>query len=240
VIVLARPLLLCALALALPQGLAAQTAAVQVVPGERIVARALAALVDRSAGVEGSLEWEPVGIAPDSRIPEGHYELRVGEMHGAWPRRRIGVPVQLWVDGRLAQSRVIWFSGHWWREALVYAQDAKAGQHAHPELARRQRTDSAGIEIIGSEDMGWIEGLRLKKPVRAGQPVHRSDFENVPMVARNDRVRVAVKVGGVHLQTTGVAGEEGAVDDLIRVLPQGAERSVLARVVARNEVKIEH
>ena len=238
--ILPRHLLLCVLALTLPQSLVAQTAAVQLVPGERIVARALSALVDRSAGMKGTLEWRPVGIAPDSRIPEGHYELRVGEMHGAWPRRRIGVPVQLWVEGRLAQSRVVWFSGHWWRDALVYAHDAKAGQDAHASLTELKKIDSAGIEIIDSEDMSWTDGLRLRKPVRRGQPVHRSDFESAPMVARNERVRVAVNVGGVHLLTTGVAGEEGAMDEVIRVLPQGAERSVQARVVARNEVKIEH
>lgn len=235
-----RYLLLCVLVLVLPQTLAAQTAAVQVVPGERIVASALSALVGRSAGVEGILEWRPVGVAPDSRIPQGHYELRVGEMHGAWPRRRIGVPVQLWVDGRLAQSRVVWFSGHWWREALVYAHDAKAGQDARGSLAQLQKIDSAGIDIIASGDMGWSEGLRLKKSVRAGEPVRRADFERVPMVARNDRVSIAVDVGGVHLMTTGVAGEEGSMDEVIRVLPRGAERSVQARVVARNEVKIEH
>lgn len=236
--VFSRHLLLCALAL--PLGLAAQTAAVQIVPGERVVAHALAALVDRSAGMEGALEWKPVGIAPDSRVPQGDCELRVGQMHGAWPRRRIGVPVQLWVDGRLAQSRVVWFSGHWWREALVYAHDAKAGQDAHGSLTQLQKIDSAGIDIIASGDMGWSEGLRLKKSVRAGEPVRRADFEGVPMVARNDRVSVAVDVGGVHLMTTGVAGEEGSMDEVIRVLPQGAERSVQARVVARNEVKIEH
>ena len=238
--ILPRHLLLCVLALALPQGLVAQTAAVQLVPGERVVARALSALVDRSAAMEGTLEWRPVGIASDSRIPEGHYELRVGEMHGEWPRRRIGVPVQLWVEGRLAQSRVVWFSGHWWREALVYTRDAKAGQDAHASLAQLQRIDSAGIEIIGSEDMRWTDGLRLKNSVRAGQPVHRSDFERTPMVARNGRVRVAVNVGGVRLLTTGVAREEGALDEVIRVLPQDAEHSVQARVVARNEVKIEY
>lgn len=238
--ILPRHLLLCALALALPQSLTAQTAAIQVVPGERIVDRALSALVDKSVGMEGTVEWRPVGVAPDSRIPQGDYELRIGEIHGAWPRRRIGVPVQLWVDGRLAQSRVIWFAGHWWRDALVYAHDAKAGQDAHASLAQLQKIDSAGIDIIDSEDMGWTEGLRLRKPVRAGQAVHRSDFENAPMVARNERVRVEVNIGGVHLLTTGVAGEEGAMDDVIRVLPQGAERSVPAKIVARSEVKIEH
>lgn len=236
--ILPRHLLLCALAL--PHSLAAQTDASQVVPGERIVAHALSALVDRSAGAEGSLEWRPVGVAPDSRIPQGQYELRAGEMHGEWPRRRIGVPVQLWVEGRLAQSRVVWFSGHWWREALVYAQDAKTGQRASQALARRQRMDSMGADIIDTEDMSWAEGLRLRRPVREGQPVRRSDFESAPMVARNDRVKIAVNVGGVYLLTTGIAGEEGTMDEVIRVLPQDAERSVQARVVAHNEVKIEH
>lgn len=237
--ILARQLLPFALVLGLSQGLAAQTVAVQTVRGEQIAACALSALVAKSGDMEGTLEWKPASVVADSQVPEGQYELRVGEVHGEWPRRRIGVPVQLWVDGRLAQSRVVWFSGHWWREALVYTRNAKAGQGANVSMAVLQKIDSAGIEILASSDMSWSEGLRLKRSVKAGEPVARTDFENAPMVSRDEHVKVVVNIGEVHLLTSGVAGEEGAIDDVIKVLPHGAEHSVKATVVARNEVRIE-
>lgn len=216
-----------------------QNAATQVVGGEEFVTRATAVLAERSASLEGEIEWKAVGSATHSQVPAGEYELRAGDLHGEWPRRRVGVPVQIWMSGQMVQSRMVWFSVHWWKEGMVYMQDAKSGDQAHPELIQSQRLDAIGSEVITSTDLAWMENMRLRRSVRAGQPVQKSDFGPIPIVARDDEVQMSVQVGLVRIVTKGLANQEGAVNDVIDVRTEGSPKIVKARITARNEVQVE-
>lgn len=211
----------------------------QQVSGAEIAACADALLASRSSGLEGELEWVPAGPVAPSQIPAGRYRLHAGDITGAWPRRKVGVPVQVWIDDRMVQSRLVWFSVHWWKDTLVYARAATTGEAARPELVQLQRVDAIGSPTLESADTQWMQGMRLRHQVRTGKPVRKSDFEPAPLVARDEKVQVQVQVGGVRLSTTGIATEQGALDEEIAVRPDGSPHSVKARIVARNEVRIE-
>jgi flagellar basal body P-ring formation protein FlgA len=211
----------------------------QEVNGAEIVACADALLASRGTGLEGKLEWAPVGPVSPSQIPAGRYQLRAGDIAGTWPRSRVGVPVQVWMDDRMVQSRLVWFSVRWWKNALVYARAANTGETARPELVQIQLIDAIGSRTLASAETQWMEGMRLRHQVRAGKPVLKGDFEPAPIVARDEKVQVQVRIGGVRLSTTGIATQQGGLDEEISVRPDGSLHSVKARVVAKNEVRIE-
>lgn len=235
-----RSFMLLMLATLVPTPVSARPAVAQRIPDERILACAHAALLARSAGLPGKIEWVPVGSVAASQAPGGRYEIRAGEVRGTWPRRRVAVPVQVWGDGRMAQSRLVWFAVRWWREALAYTRAAKSGEAVDTASMQMQLVDALGVDTLSVADMAAAQGMRFRRPVRVGQAVAKGDFEPSPMVARNAKVRIAVEVGLVRLLTTGVAVEDGAADALIDVRPDGARRSVRARVVSGDEVLIGH
>ena len=236
---IASRLLFALLVAWLPPHACGQDLAPQSVAGEKLIASAREALDQKASVAEGTLEVVPVGVLAPSRLSEGSYELRAGEIRGEWPRRRVGVPVQVWQNGVMLHSRMVWFSVRWWKEALAYARPATSGDPASAESVHRIRMDVTGIESLPGNDVSWMEGMRFRRAVRVGQPVLKSDFESVPVVGRDQEVQVSVQIGLVHLVTKGLASQEGAMDEVIDVRPEGSQRSVRARIVAKNEVQIE-
>jgi len=70
-------------------------------------------------------------------------------------------------------------------------------------------------------------------------PALASDFEPAPAVEARARVEIEVQRGGVRLSTPGIALADGRIGDRIRVRPETAEQTVLARVVATRKVRID-
>lgn len=230
-------------AIALLLSCAAQAClAMQSVTPDRLIACARAALEARSVGLTGELEFIPRTGLPASQVEgEGQVRIEAGGVDGAWPRRRIGVPVQVWMDGQMMQSRMVWFTVHWWQDVPVYARNALAGERANVLATQVVRTDLAGV--IDADRAGappeMTPALRLRRAVRVGQPVLEGDFEPVPPVARQERVALTVREGPVELRTAATAQGDGEIGERVKVLPDGAGQWVLARVIARNEVAIE-
>jgi flagellar basal body P-ring formation protein FlgA len=218
--------------------------AAQVVAPDELIEQARAALLARSSDLPGQLEIVPAAALLSSQVDgEGELRLEAGTVDGAWPRRRVGVPVQVWLGERLVQSRMVWFTVSWWHDVPVYSHDAQAGVSSTSLETHIARTDLAGamdVRQLSESRMPVAAGLRLRRAVRAGQPVLAGDFEPSPAVARQAQVTLAVRHGQVELKTPAVAQGDGEVGELVKVLPSGASQWVRARVMARGEVAIEN
>lgn len=208
--------------------------------GDRLVEVARAELEARTSGLPGNWEFVAEGglrsevVAADARI-------QAVSPDGRWPRKRIGVPVQVWADDRPVQSRMVWFTVHRWQEVPVYARDARAGDSLEQVSTTMQRRDMAefGDRAILAEQVSLHGTLRLRRSVRAGQPVMHDDLEASPAVARQKNVTLTVHKGPVTISTRALAQEDAAIGDPVRVLPSGAKQWVQARVTGPNEVAIE-
>lgn len=218
--------------------------AAQVVAPDQLIEHARAALQARSSDLPGQLELIPAAALLSSQVEgDGELRLQAGTVDGVWPRRRVGVPVQVWLGERLMQSRMVWFTARWWHDVPVYSRNAQAGTSASSLETHVARTDLAGeVEArkLAELRMPLTAGLRLRRTVRAGQPVLAGDFEPSPAVARQAQVMLAVRHGQVELKTPAIAQGDGEVGELIKVLPSGAAQWVRARVMARGEVVIEN
>lgn len=213
------------------------------VPAERLVQVATDVLHSRATGLPGDWEFVVNGELPDSHVREGNnVRVDAGDVDGRWPRRRVGVPVRVWVGDRLTQSRVVWFTVHRWAEVPVYARDTRAGERSEAVSVRLQRTDIVDAPLLQTSDVSSVvpSGARLKHTVRAGMPVRLDDFLPMPAVTRNQRIVLAVRHGTVLLHTPAVAQGDADIGESVKVLADSAEQWVLARVTGRNEVIIEN
>jgi flagellar basal body P-ring formation protein FlgA len=204
----------------------------------RMVAAARAQIDDRLGGESALSKVTVVGTPEDVVVPSGTVTLKLHPPAGRWPRSRVGVPVDVVLDGQVVRSVTVWFALEVQREVLGYAVDAAAGTSASALKMAPQRVDAAAAQGSLVRDPHEIEAMRLRRPVIAGSMARMEDFESVPDVDRQQRVRVAVEAGAIQMQTHGTAIGKGNAGDVVPVLVDTAESPVRARVIDKGAVEV--
>lgn len=210
----------------------------QAVASARVVDVARNELAARLAGDGDKTSLTTIGAPEDVRVPAGVVSVKARPVMGQWPRPRVGVPVDVIVDGRVVRSTTVWFALSIHRDVLTYREDLPIGTlassiHAVPDDV--DVTTCQGALIASPKDLA---GMRLHHPVRAGAPVLAEDFERVPDVDRHQKVNVLVTYGAIHLAARGTANEMGYAGDVVPVLVDGADVPVLARIADKGVVEV--
>jgi len=210
----------------------------QTIPARRLVEVARAAL-PATASVAGiKITTRAIGVPPDAIVPAGAVDLRTEAPVGRWPRSRVAIPVEVWVNNKVVRTESIWFAVKAQRNGFVYAQDTPAGTAAAKLKMQSHEIDVADASGAPVESPDQLANERLKRGVHAGWPVLKSDFEAIPDVDRNARVIVHVRYGDIRLQAVATALQAGDVGDQVAVMVEGAQSPVQARVEAKGVVDI--
>ncbi|WP_243040878.1 flagellar basal body P-ring formation chaperone FlgA [Dyella sedimenti] len=232
-----RYLLLGLAVLLLPARLVAGAAA-QVVASSRLVETARQALLARLASSAGEAELSAIGAPEDVRVGPGTVSLNVRPVIGHWPRPRVGVPVDVLVDGHVARSTTVWFALSLHGRVLTYGGDFPIDTMASSVPMQLADVDVAALQDATVAEPAELEGMRLRKPAQAGAPVLKSDFERIPDVDRKQKVSVLVSYGAIRLATHGVANAMGNAGNMVPVLVDGADAPVQARVTEKGVVEV--
>ncbi|WDM67821.1 flagella basal body P-ring formation protein FlgA [Xanthomonas cucurbitae] len=212
------------------------------IPPDRLIAAAQGSLRAMSSDLPGELIFNasmPVGSQVGASAEA--VSLSVGPVAGDWPRKRVGVPVHISVDGVLQHSRMVWFTVQWWLERPTYARAFPGGAASAHVVTIDKRIDAAGVLTVteATSPISLPAGLRLRRSVHAGEVMRANDFSDAPMIARRDPVTLRVRRGAIELRLPAIAATDGQLGDAITVVPQGARAAVHAHVDARGEVSIE-
>jgi flagella basal body P-ring formation protein FlgA len=210
------------------------------VPATELVAKAESSLRAAVATLGVEATFAQAGRVLDVHLAaDGAYELRVAPLAGAWLRPRVAVPVEVHVGGRRVSTANLWFAVSAPVPSPVYAGDYARGAIADNVRAVDGTADLARTHGERAPSLDTLAGLRLRKPVKAGQPLLASDFEPAPAVQAQQPVRIESRHGAIVLQTTGRALADADVGELVAVLPSQGERPVRARVVSPQAVLLE-
>jgi len=204
----------------------------------RIVAAARARVDARLGSEAATAKVSVVGAPTDVSVPAGAVRLAVHPPTGRWPRARIGVPVDVVVDGRVVRSTTVWFALEVQRKVLSYAADAPIGTVAESLKLVPRDVDIAAARGEPVLDPQQVDGMRLRHAVLAGSMARFEDFERIPDVDRQQRVHVEVALGAIRMRAQGTAIATGNAGDVVSVLVDGAESPVRARVVDKGEVEV--
>lgn len=204
----------------------------------RIVAAARAQIDARLDSERGAAQVTVVGTPEDVMVPKGTVTLGLRPLAGRWPRARVGVPVEISVDGQVVRSATVWFAIDLHRQVLGYAVDAPIGASAASLKLVPCDVDVAAVQGAIVREQHDLQGMRLRHAVLAGSVAVREDFERMPDVDRQGRVQVLVALGSIHMQAHGTAMARGYIGDTISVLVDNAEAPVQARVTDRGVVEI--
>jgi flagellar basal body P-ring formation protein FlgA len=219
--------------------LVAQAAnAPQHVDAARVVAVARASLDQQLGGDSANAQVAVVGTPEDLVVVPGQVALQARHTVGRWPRARVSVPVDIYVDGKVVRSATVWFALSVHRNVLSYVDDSAQGALASTLKLGQQDVDVAALPASPAADPHELEGKRLRRGVVAGQPVMPEDFERIPDVDRRSRVDVVASFGSIRMQTKGTSAGVGNVGDTVSVLVDGAETPVRARVTEKGVVDV--
>ena len=212
--------------------------AAQRVEAARIVAAARAALDGQLGNDRAAADVMVMGAPEDVQVGPGVVTLQPRPIRGHWPRSRVGVGVDVGVNGKVVRATTVWFALAIRGTVLSYADAAAPGALAATLKLSQQTADVASLGDTPIGDPSQLDGRRLRHAVLAGMPVMPGDFERVPDVDRQGRVKINVELGTVRMQTQGTSSTVGNVGDVVTVMVDGAEAPVHARVTDKGVVDV--
>lgn len=108
--------------------------------------------------------------------------------------------------------------------------------------------------VIGSGDVGWEDasptrvvrggadmqavGMEIRRAVKAGQPVLAVDLKQPAVIRKGEQVKIVYVSPGVRLSVDGVAQNEAAKGEAVRVLNSYSKRTIEAVAVASGEARV--
>jgi len=151
---------------------------------------------------------------------------------------RTPVTVVLTHQGREVKRSVVTVGLVAYKTVYVAARAVARGQVVGEGDIRRERRDVSSLRgpvLTRSSD---LVGMRVKRSVQAGRVWQPRDIETVPVVRRGELVRLRLQSGGLRIDGTGKAGEDGRLGDFIRVLNVVSKRYVTGRVDEEGTVHV--
>lgn len=122
-------------------------------------------------------------------------------------------------------------------QIVVCTGSLKRGEILRPQDLKTALMDISSIDNPGFEPDDFI-GKKLQRSLRAGSPVLLSMVEALPIVRRGERVKIEINSGPLHLTATGLAGSDGALDEMIQVRNINSNKMVYCRVAAPGLVEV--
>ncbi|MFW6335490.1 MAG: flagellar basal body P-ring formation chaperone FlgA [Desulfosalsimonas sp.] len=171
-------------------------------------------------------------------LPEGNAEYEVVfSDRNVIDSRKATVIVK--VDGQVAENLSI--PGRVEAEVPVAA---AAGKLSRGDVIAESDVTMKPVNIAGLRrpclEKDKAVGKRLRRPVGPGKPISKSDLERPVLVKRRQMVTMVLENGALHLQTRGVAEENGKKGDLITVKNMRSGREVSCQVTGQKKVRVEY
>jgi flagellar basal body P-ring formation protein FlgA len=210
----------------------------QTVVSARIVDIARAELDECLGDDKAVAQVDVVGKPEDVQVLSGALTIKARKPEGRWPRARVGLPVDISVNGQVVRSATVWFAVSVHHDIPGYAADAAMGTAASALKFTPHDADVAMLQSAVVTDPSELNGMRLRHAVLAGSPVLLEDFERIPDVDRQQRVDVLASYGVIKLEAKGTAIGHGNTGDTVLVLVDGAEAPVHARVTDKGVVQV--
>lgn len=208
---------------------------VEALPGSRIEEAARGALELAFAGRDVTLT--AVQPPADLRLPKGENpaELRA-EVSGEARPGRVGVRVQISVDGAAWRNVITTWEVKEWQVRPVLMRRALPGETIQAAMLEHRRVPVSRTEALHA---GHLIGAQLARAVEAGSALYADDVVRELLVRVGGSLMLEVRRGAVTARVPAVAEENGALGDEVRVRPTNGTRTLRARVVGRDTVRVD-
>ena len=122
-------------------------------------------------------------------------------------------------------------------QVLVFVRDVPRG-HVIASSDVSWEAANPSRPIRGGADMQTAIGMEMKRAIKAGQPLLSSDLKQASVIRKGEPVKLVYVSAGVRLSVDGVAQNEAAKGESVRVLNSYSKRTVDAVAEASGEARV--
>ncbi len=176
--------------------------------------------------------FDEIGVAPED------VEIELRTRNSGLLSGRVPVTVVL-SDGVAERKRaVVTASLRAVAPVYVASRSLRRGEVVTREDVRRERRDVSVLRgpVISRESA--LVGMRVRRSINVGRVWQPRHLESVPTVKRGELVRLRVQSGGLRIDGSGKASEDGRAGEWIRVLNTVSKRYVTGQVDAEGTVYV--
>ncbi len=141
------------------------------------------------------------------------------------------------VDNRVIKNMSVRGKTEALAQVAVAAQPLKKGLILEPHHLRMAALDISDL-ANPAFDAKDLLGKQLTRGVQTDAPVLAAMAENLPVVKRGQQVKIAVKSGALRLTATGLAYNDGKLDQMIKVQNISSSKIILGRVAGPGLVEV--
>lgn len=98
--------------------------------------------------------------------------------------------------------------------------------------------DATAARLRGVDQLEAVAGMEARRSLRAGQPVMATDIRAPAVIRKGDPVKLVYATGGVRISVDGVAQNEAAMGEGVRILNTYSRRTVDAVAAGAGEAHI--
>ncbi len=149
------------------------------------------------------------------------------------------VYANLLVDGKLAEKVKIKARVEMYQEVAMATRTIKKGEILTEEdfALERRLVKRANPNLISNLDQ--LVGKRAKRSIAANTPLQQNMLDLPPIVHKKNRVKIILQSKFLKITAVGVATENGAMGNYIKVMNLDSKKIILAKVVGDNLVKVD-
>lgn len=121
-------------------------------------------------------------------------------------------------------------------QVLVLVRDVARGQVI--VAADVVWADATSARSRGLTEWDAAVGMEARRQLKTGQPIQAGDIKIPAVIRKGDPVKLVYATGGVHLSVDGVAQNEAALGEPVRILNTYSKRTVEAVAAGHGEARI--
>lgn len=122
-------------------------------------------------------------------------------------------------------------------QVLVFVRDVPRG-HVIASSDVTWEAANPSRPIRGGADMDAAVGMEVKRAIKAGQPLLASDLKQAALIRKGEAVKIVYVSSGVRLSVDGIAQNEAAKGEPVRVLNSYSKRTIDAVAEASGEARV--
>jgi len=143
-----------------------------------------------------------------------------------------------WTQGKRQAHSTIWFAVEGMQDLLTATATIHSGSALTPELVEQGVRNTLAVGCTPVVSKQALVGMRARVTMQAGQVICAQSVEPRPPVARGENVVVRSVAGAVTVMARGVAQQDGALGQVLRIKNPANGDTYLAAVSAAGEVAV--
>lgn len=171
-------------------------------------------------------------------LPDGQLSWKVVPGKGDWKPGRQTIPVEVSVNGKRATVIQVGANLKQSVRYLVVKRSLKRGDLVRESDLRWEEgaLDRAPVDLV--DNPRQLVGQAATRQIQPDRPLQSEWFTVPNVVARGERVQVAVAKSGLHIETVGIAKGPGRVGETIQLENPISHRRFEARITGPGRAEV--